>query len=354
MKIFVIGPSHSGKSPLARRAAEALGVPCHGASAWVREKWPPGSPVEEMTSWAADQLRRDPGVSVKALRARADLDGPCVIEGMRNPYDFVSCFDARCDLVVSLQLGDHKAATAFERGLDVIRAYLDWLRDAGLLGGTVFDYRYASYGEAGVDAPDTLEHAIVDFIARACELMTQGRDPAAHQVHAQIPPIETHVHAEYLYGMDPARVGEVRRCNVFAVSSYTGSTPTFQILLEDGAVFSYLPPNALVDPTKTGEPHLELADLVYHDCKSTPICVHSFDALRGRVLAYFKRKDLWLGGDYVVTIDWFTTNELMHVLALDNGQYALLPSHKVKFGDHPPGFEPYRKIRREWTVGNGD
>jgi hypothetical protein len=351
VKIFVIGPSESGKTPLARRTAEALGIPCHGASAWVRERWPKGSPVDEMTRWAIEELRRDPGVSVKALHRHADLDAPCVIEGMRNPYDFVTCFDPRCDVVVVLRR-DVSAVTAFERGLIVIGAYLDWLRDAGLLGGQVLDYRYASYGEIGVDAPDTLEHAIIDFIAKARELPLQ-REPKAQQVHAQLPPIETQVRAEYLYGMDPARVGEVRPCKVFAVSSYTGSTPTFQILLEDGAVFSYLPPNALVDPGKRKEPELELADLVYHDCKSTPITVQVFDALRGRMLAYFKRRDLWLGGEYVATIDWFTTNELMHVLALDNGQYALLPSHKVKFGDHAPGFEPYRKIRREWSVGDG-
>lgn len=353
MKIFVLGASHAGKSPLARRTAEALGVPCYGASAWVRDKWPPGSPVAEMTAWAIDELRRDPGVSVKSLHRRADLDGPCVIEGMRNPYDFVTCFDARCDLVVMLQLAEQRPVTSFEHGLDVIRAYLMWLRDAGLLGGEVFEYTFAGYGEAGLDRPDTLEHAIVDFIAKARERTTREREPQAAQVHAQIAPIEAHVRAEYLYGMDPARVGELRRCKVFAVSSYTGSAPTFQILLADGAVFSYVPPSALVDPSKHGDV-LELADLVYHDCKSTPICVHTFDVLRGRVLAYFKHLDRWVGGEDLFTIDWYTTNELMHALALDNGQYALLPSHKVKFGDHPPGFEPYRKIRREWTVGTGD
>lgn len=330
---------------MARRLGEALGVPVYGASAWVRERWPAGSDVQAMTQWATEELRRDPGVSVKALR-RNDLDRPCVIEGMRNPYDFVSCFDSRSDVAIVLR-PDDPPATVFEGGLAVIRAYLQWLRDAEL-GGEVWEYRYASYGEIGVDAPDTLEHAILDAIAKARGLKLEPGLKAS-QVHAQIPVIETHVRAEYLYGMDPARVGVLRRCRVFAVSSYIGSTPTFQLRLEDGAVFSYVPPTALVNPAKTGEQY-ELADLVYHDCKSTPITVNAFEELRGPVLAYIKRFDKWVGGEYLFTIDWFTTNELMHGVALDNGQYALLPSHKLKFGDHPPGFEPYRKIRREWTV----
>ena len=68
------------------------------------------------------ELRRDPAVSVEHLRGRADLSRPCVIEGMRNPYDFVACFDPRADVAVFLaHEGSALPATPFERGLDVIR-----------------------------------------------------------------------------------------------------------------------------------------------------------------------------------------------------------------------------------------
>ena len=172
-------------------------------------------------------------------------------------------------------------------------------------------------------------------------------------MHAQIPPIRTQVRAEYLYNMDPARVGELRACTAFTVSSYVGSAPTFQILLDDGAVFSYVPPNALVytPHAHSRDPVLPLDELVYHDCKSVDIAVQAFAALRGPVLAYFKKRDLWMAGSYLFTIDWYTGNEMLHCVSLANGQYALLPSHKLKFGDHPPGFEPYKKIRREWVTG---
>ena len=346
MRIFVLGRSKTGKTPFARRTAEALGMKHVGASAWVRERFPGGG-VEAMTKFAIEALRQDPNVSVASLRSRVTAGEPCVIEGMRNPYDFTCTFDPRTDHAVFLDLTSGGPPTAFERGLDVIRNYLDWLEGAGLLdAGRVHAYSFAAYGAIGDATPNTLEHAIVDFIARMPRAEAPAITPA--RVHAQIPVFATNVRAEYLYNMDPQRVGELRPCTVFTVSSYVGNAPTFQILLGDGAVFSYVPPNALVDAQR--EPVLELGDLVYHDCKSVDIAVSVFEILRGPVLAYFKKRDLWLAGSYKFTIDWYTGNEMLHCVSLVNGQFALLPSHKLKFGDHPPGFEPYKKIRREWVT----
>lgn len=362
MRIFVLGRSHTGKSPFARRVAEALGIAHVGASAWVRERFPEPRPAEDasaadrahfvdaITAFAITELRRDPNVSVAALRTRVGAGEHCVIEGMRNPYDFTCTFDPRTDHAVFLEYTQAQPPTAFERGLDVIAQYLSWLEGTGLLdAGRVHTYRFSAYGEIGVATPDTLEHAIVDFVTRIPHVEPTST-PTTARVHVQVPPIHTSVRAEYLYNMDPARAGELRPCTVFAVSSYLGNAPTFQILLPDGAVFSYVPPNALVNPP-VSEPALELADLVYHDCKSVDIAVQAFDVLRGPVLAYFKRRDLWLAATYLFTIDWYTGNEMLHCLSLANGQYALLPSHKAKFGDHPPGFEPYKKIKREWVTG---
>lgn len=345
MRIFVLGRSHAGKTPFARRASEALGIRHVGASAWVRERFPAGGDVAQMTAFAIAELRRDPDVSLASLRGRLAADEPAVIEGMRNPYDFTCTFDPRTDHAVFLELADGGVPTAFERGLDVIAQYLAWLEEAGLLdAGRVHRYRFTSYR----DGDSTLEDAITDFIARAPKLAAEPR--ISGRVHVAVPPFQAHARAEFLYNMDPAKVGELRPCTVFAVSSYVGSAPTFQLLLPDGAVFSFVPPHALVHPP-AAEPQLDLADLVYHDAKSVDIVVQAFDALRGPVLAYFKHRDLWLAGTYLFTIDWYTGNEMLHAVALANGQYALLPSHKLKFGDHPPGFEPYKKIRNAWVTG---
>nr|HEX4313603.1 hypothetical protein [Kofleriaceae bacterium] len=365
MRVFVMGASHAGKTPAARRIAAALGVPCIGASAWVRARFPAlpagasdaerAAQVTAMTAWAIDELRTDPDRSAAALRATAPAR--CVIEGVRNPYDFIATFDARCDVAVFLRhTGAAAQPTAFETGVDVIRDYVAWAARAGLVEpGRVLDHAFARFGDLGRDEPDTLEHAIVELERVVTSLGLESLSAqvvAQRRVHAQLPAFAAQVRAEYLYGMDPSRVGQLVACTVFSVSSYLGSAPTFQLLLGDGAVFSYVPPWALVVGALDAGAADELGptDLVYHDCKSTLIAVHELAALRGPALAYFKRIDRWVAGDYRFTIDWYAGNEMMHAIALATGQLALLPSHKVKFGDHPAGFQPYKKIRREWSV----
>ena len=123
MKFFVLGASHTGKTPFAQRLADHLGIPRVGASALVRARFPAGSPVEEMTAFATATLRADPMHSADALRAAiAHAGAHCVVEGVRNPTDFIATFDPRCDRVVILARAASPVRTAFEHGLDVIAA----------------------------------------------------------------------------------------------------------------------------------------------------------------------------------------------------------------------------------------
>ncbi|MCI0457297.1 MAG: hypothetical protein L0Z62_09995, partial [Gemmataceae bacterium] len=199
--------------------------------------------------------------------------------------------------------------------------------------------------------------AILDYLQECKRAAPPVADtvpaPEAHRpqrVHADIPPLKTHVRAEYLFDMDLRHVGEHYPCTAFAVSSYEGSVPTFKILLADGTVFSYVPPSALVDVAQLKPPELELADLVYHNCPASDVCVHRFEELAGAVQAFFKRPALWLEGEYLLTIDWYEGNDLLHLIALANGQYAFLPHHKVKFKDGARAFQPFRKMHSEWKV----
>lgn len=184
-----------------------------------------------------------------------------------------------------------------------------------------------------------------------CEPDRPGLSLPTGSGHADIPPLKTHVRGEYLFDMDLRHAGEYVPCTAFAVSSYEGSVPTFKILLADGTVFSYVPPSALVDVARRGNgPELELADLAYHNCPDEDLCVHRFGELAGPVQAFFKRPQVWLAGEYLFTIDWYTGNDLLHLIALENGQYAFLPHHKVKFKDGARSFQPYRKMHSEWKV----
>src|SRR5262249_38135223 len=141
-----------------------------------------------------------------------------------------------------------------------------------------------SASEPGVLTTTSLDAAIHDFLHRwralhpSADVTTpaEARPAEPCRVHADIPPIKTFLRGEYLYDMDLSHAGEFVPCTAFAVSSYEGSVPTFKVLLADGAVFSYVPPSALIDKEKaTGAP-LELADLAYHNCPAGDICVSSF------------------------------------------------------------------------------
>ena len=53
---------------------------------------------------------------------------------------------------------------------------------------------------------------------------------------------------------------------------------------------------------------------------------------------------------YIASIDWYCGNDLLHFIALANGQFALLPSHKIMFGDGDEPLPDYEKLRAEWRV----
>lgn len=356
MKMFVLGRSGTGKTPLAKQTAAALHVPHIGASEWVRRMFPalpPEAPaaqrqqqIEQMTRFSLDELRRDPSSCLAYLERHHDLDHPCVIEGMRNPFDFVRTFDPRHDLVVLLERrGSPLEATGFEAGLDVIRDYLRWLTDNGLLDDDnvlALDYEDAAYLD------DVIGQAIL--LGKSRFPREPPVDAKLARVHVDIPHLNLSVKKELVYGRDARFVGEFLACRAFAFSSYPGSAPTFQILLDDGAVFSYVPPSGLVDLAKRRDPELSLHDLVYHNCADGDVAVTVFSALQGAVLCFFKHRDLWIGGVYAFSVDWYRGNDLLHCVLLDNGQVAFLPSHKIKFGGGDPGFRPYKKLRNEWRV----
>lgn len=356
MKLFVLGRSGTGKTPVARQTAAALGVPHVGASEWVRRMFPAlpeGAPsqqrqeqIEQMTRFSLDELKRDPASCLAFLDRHHDLQRPCVIEGMRNPSDFVRTFDPRCDLVVVLEArGSPLQATGFEAGLDVIRGYLRWLVDNGLLDD-------ANVKDLAWDSAAYLDDVIAEAIvfARPRFPKEAPSDARLSRVHVDIPHLNLSVKKSLVHGGDSRFDGEFLACRAFAFSSYPGSAPTFQILLNDGAVFSYVPPSGLVDLEKRNDVELALADLVYHNCADGDVAVSVFGALAGPVLCFFKHRDLWMDGEYRFTVDWYRGNDLLHCITLANGQVAFLPSHKIKFGGGEPGFRPYKKLRNEWRV----
>jgi hypothetical protein len=380
MSIFVLGRSRTGKTPFARGAAKFLGARPISASEWVRSRFPSdgytdrAAFIQAITKFSQQQLKENPLACVEYIRSRYDLNDFSVVEGIRNPHDFIHLFDPRRDLAVFLEHdGNQLPETELEKGIPIIRDYLSYLTTNGLLEAShVMSYRFkefysapgarggpisdAARSSSSVWEVDSLETAIDDFCLVALDRLLlparRSQPRADHHIHADIKPFNCNVRLEYLYDMDQSYAGQFRPCTVFAVSSYKGESPTFKILLADGTVFSYVPPSALVDPAGSSEPQLDLRDLVYHNCPAGDFSLNVFAGLQGPVNAFFKSRNLWLEGSYVLTIDWYVGNDLLHLIALNNGQYCFLPHHKLKFHKGAKQFEPYRKMHSTWKVGD--
>lgn len=171
------------------------------------------------------------------------------------------------------------------------------------------------------------------------------------QTHNDLPvPFRCFVKNKYFYNGQQIEKTPYTRCTIFAVTSYEGSLPTVIVRVDNGSVFHYIPIHAL--STKQDEiDFLPFNKLVYANCPSNKcvLNVHSF--LIGSTTCFFRKKSGFdtYGGTYIATLDWPVDNLNMHLIVLDNGQYCILPNHKVLFrasGELPA----YQKMRMHFGL----
>lgn len=144
-------------------------------------------------------------------------------------------------------------------------------------------------------------------------------------------------------------------CEIIGLCFYKGEVITLLIKLSDGEVFSYIPPTVVQITKKPslGEKTLSLKDLCFMNCPSDNIRINYIEALTGNISVFIKEKNLWLAAEYVCTIDFPKDNELLNMVLLDNGNFAFVPFHKMKFKELSKiakGFRPYKKQREIYVV----
>ena len=195
-------------------------------------------------------------------------------------------------------------------------------------------------------------------------------------LNANIPPIYCKIRREYLYDLRKHK-GETEDCVVFALGSISGRATLFHCLLSNGAIYWRLPISAFVqrrissDVHSTQMEHQDLDDLQLWNSFSYYPSVTVFDFLKGQKCKYLSKSKKFIHGEYLFTIDWAHPDSNIldsehseiphehkcgHVLALDNGNYAIQPNNRILW--NVPSFTTsthwpdYKVQTTYWNVEN--
>ena len=191
-------------------------------------------------------------------------------------------------------------------------------------------------------------------------------------LNASIPPIYCQIRREYLYDLKLNK-GETEDCVVFGLTSIPGRAVLFHTLLTNGAIFWRLPISAFIQKgfECSGVPNQNLVDLELWNSFSYYPSVNTFDFLIGQKCKYLGVDKKFYAGEYLFTIDWAhpepnildtehseipQEHKCGHVLALDNGNYAIQPNNRILW--NVPSFTtaihwPDYKVQSSyWNVEN--
>jgi len=162
-------------------------------------------------------------------------------------------------------------------------------------------------------------------------------------MNVNVPTIHCYVRREFLTNFKETGLEEGY---IFGVTSYKGWAIMFNVLLKSGAHFRFIPLHAIVTKSTTPATLFELSHLQLWDCFSSNVHVTIFDLLRDSHCNVHLRNKSVLSGRYLFTLDWLPDkdevpgliyqpdqNKCGHLIELENGQIACLPTNRIAFKD---------------------
>lgn len=134
MNVFIIGTSRTGKSTLSEIFFDS-GYNVIKASEYFRKSFKytedyfkdSNEFIHAITEFSKKELQKNPYVNIDYIKNNFSFLDKNVIEGIRNPIDFSSLFNASEDIVIILKkVGGNISSTDFEEGIDIIENYMKW------------------------------------------------------------------------------------------------------------------------------------------------------------------------------------------------------------------------------------
>jgi hypothetical protein len=164
-------------------------------------------------------------------------------------------------------------------------------------------------------------------------------------VNANIPTIGVFVKNEYLFNLEKG--GGFTEGYAFGIRSARGRAIGFHVMLKTGAHWRNLPINALwwYKPSKKTKSYT-LEELELWDCFTEKVQVIQWDYLQGHECNCWLRNKEVVPGEYFCSVEWLKDgnpdtsfinipdqDKCAHIIKLDNGQLAALPTNRVEFKD---------------------
>jgi hypothetical protein len=161
-------------------------------------------------------------------------------------------------------------------------------------------------------------------------------------MNADVPPLKIWINGSNL-GIEPG----YEHGYVFAVQSFKNRALQFHVMLESGAHFRHVPLHWLLhQPIPLNIQTLELPLLQLWDCESYKPVVTVFSFLKGYQCDCILKDKKRIAGTYWCTVDWLPDsdaeatlllqpdqNKCAHLILLENGQIAALPTNRVLWKD---------------------
>lgn len=145
--IFVIGPTECGKSTLCKEIEKIddthvfyrhISIGNH-----FKQKFPNNKKegyTDYLTQKCKELLAKNPDYVINFYKEKGNCHGGgMIIDGLRNPRDFVHLFDFNQDLVIFVERDGFEIKNEFEAGIDVIKNYVEWLKN-NFKNNTTFHY----------------------------------------------------------------------------------------------------------------------------------------------------------------------------------------------------------------------